>query len=404
MSIPVFTPLYTSYDGTGTFTSKIFITIPLMASVALLFIQKHKSIITYYKNERWIYAILALVVISICNPYNFAKLASIAFAITMLSYVCFFKLVSNYITPAEVVKAVFASFMFLCVLQFILALLYPLMGVSFVTTLFQAGGEEWSTREGTRAGAIGVFVTPANLGLYTTIASTFFFATYLSNYRKTLSLILLFASAATIILTFSRTSYITLVFVLFIVFFIYRNSDKALFSIKTVFLGILPALLVVYWLIFYSPLSDVFLKTDADDMYQARLDHWLIGLEIFKRSPIIGVGVNTHVEYINHSISFVKEIHNKFLSSNPIHNTHIIIMAETGIIGFIAWIYFIFSSIIKAKKNLAINNNVIFSLTQIGLIITFVIYGFTDWAPLSNSTFPIFLLFNYFNNKYSVGL
>ncbi|MFD2147076.1 hypothetical protein [Mucilaginibacter antarcticus] len=146
MSIPVFTPLYTSYDGTGTFTSKIFITIPLMASVALLFIQKHKSIITYYKNERWIYAILALVVISICNPYNFAKLASIAFAITMLSYVCFFKLVSNYITPAEVVKAVFASFMFLCVLQFILALLYPLMGVSFVTTLFQAGGEEWSTR------------------------------------------------------------------------------------------------------------------------------------------------------------------------------------------------------------------------------------------------------------------
>ncbi|MFD2147077.1 O-antigen ligase family protein [Mucilaginibacter antarcticus] len=216
-------------------------------------------------------------------------------------------------------------------------------------------------KEGTRAGAIGVFVTPANLGLYTTIASTFFFATYLSNYRKTLSLILLFASAATIILTFSRTSYITLVFVLFIVFFIYRNSDKALFSIKTVFLGILPALLVVYWLIFYSPLSDVFLKTDADDMYQARLDHWLIGLEIFKRSPIIGVGVNTHVEYINHSISFVKEIHNKFLSSNPIHNTHIIIMAETGIIGFIAWIYFIFSSIIKAKRTW-LSTTMLFSL------------------------------------------
>jgi len=139
-------------------------------------------------------------------------------------------------------------------------------------------------------------------------------------------------------------------------------------------------------------------------MYQARLDHWLIGLEIFKESPIIGVGINTHVEFINHSISFVKQIHNSFLSSNPIHNTHIIIMAETGIIGFVCWIYFIFSSVVKAKENLSINNNVVFSLAQIGLIITFVIYGFTDWAPLSNSTFPIFLLFTYYSNKYSVGL
>jgi len=404
MAFPVFTPLYNSLDGTGTLTSKIYITIPLVASVILMLTRTNQSLLTYYKNERWVLVVLGLAVISICNPFNYAMLATVAFVVTLLSYVVFFKLMSNLLSPPEVVKAVFASFMFLCGLQLVLTILYPLLGMSFVTTLFQSGGEEWATREGTRAGAIGVFVTPANLGLFTTIASAFFYSTYLSGYRKALSLTLLLANAFTIILTYSRTSYITLVFVLFIMFFIYKNSDKPLFSLKSIFLGILPALLVVYWLVFYSPLSDVFLKTDADDMYQARLDHWLIGLEIFKESPIIGVGINTHVEFINHSISFVKQIHNSFLSSNPIHNTHIIIMAETGIIGFICWIYFIFSSVVKAKENLSINNNVVFSLAQIGLIITFVIYGFTDWAPLSNSTFPIFLLFTYYSNKYSVGL
>ncbi|MDB5011270.1 MAG: O-antigen ligase family protein, partial [Mucilaginibacter sp.] len=115
-------------------------------------------------------------------------------------------------------------------------------------------------------------------------------------------------------------------------------------------------------------------------------------------------GINTHVEFVNRIVSLYREIHNEFLTINPIHNTHIIILAETGILGFILWIFFILSSIVQAKKNLSVNNNVIFSLTMIGLLITYVIYGFTDWAPLSPSIFPIFLLFAFFSNKYSLRL
>ncbi|MDB5110848.1 MAG: O-antigen ligase family protein [Mucilaginibacter sp.] len=404
MSIPVLEPLYATGSATGTFTSKIFLTIPLMVSAFLLLTRKNKSVLNYSQNERWIYVILFLTLISLFNPHNFAIWSTIAFVIILLSYILFFKLMYNYLEPTEIIKVVFSSFMFLCALQFILALLYPLMGVSVVTTVFQAGGGEWATREGTRAGAIGVFVTPANLGLFTTIASAFFFATYLAGYKKLLSLGLLIINAVTIVLTFSRTSYITLVFVLFLMFFIYKNSKKPLFSFKSIIFGIAPALLVVYWLVFYSPLSGIFLKTDADEMYQARMDHWLIGLEIFKMSPVVGIGINTHVEFVNRIVSLYREIHNQFLTTNPIHNTHIIILAETGILGFILWIFFILSSIVQAKKNLSVNNNVIFSLTMIGLLITYVIYGFTDWAPLSPSIFPIFLLFAFFSNKYSLRL
>ncbi|MDB4925322.1 MAG: O-antigen ligase family protein [Mucilaginibacter sp.] len=402
MAIPLYVPMYIRDEGTGSFTSKIFLTIPLIVSIYLLIIKKNQGVFQFYKNEKWIYWVLLLILISICNPYNYAVLATVAFAIVFLSYILFFKLIYNYLGPADIVKGVFSSFMFLCILQFTLAILYPLLGVSFVTTIFQAGGEQWATRIGTRAGAIGVFVTPANLGLFTTIASGFFFASYLGNYQKKISLIFLFVNVITIILTYSRTSYITLVFVLFLMFFIYKNAKKPLFSFRSVLFGIVPALLVVYWIVFLSPLSAIFLKTDADQMYEARLDHWVMGMEIFKMSPIIGVGINTHVEFVNHAINLYKVVHNEFLTTNPIHNTHLIILTETGVIGFLFWVIFLVTSVVKAKQNIAVNNNVVFSLAQIGLIITLVIYGFTDWAPLSQSIFPIFLLFTFFSKKYSL--
>lgn len=402
ISIPVFSPTYLTESGTGTFTSKFFLTIPLIVSVFLLISRKNLNLFRFYRNDRWTLWILLLIVISLFNPLDFAKEATLAFGVYCFSYILFFRIISNLLTPVEIVEGVFLSLVFLCGLQFILAILYPLLGVSFVTTVFQAGGEQWATRVGTRPGAIGIFVTPANLGLFTTIVSGFFFATYLSGFKKKLSLFVLSANVITIILTYSRTSYITLVFVLFLMYFIYKNSTKPLFSFKSIVFGIAPALLFLYWLIYFSPFSSIFLKTDADDMYQARLDHWIIGMQIFKTSPVIGVGINSHVEYINHQVGLYKSIHNEFLTINPIHNTHIIILAETGLIGFTLWLVFLLSSVVKAKNNISINNNIVFSLTQIGLLITYVIYGFTDWAPLSLSTFPIFLLFTFFSNKFSL--
>lgn len=404
MSIPVFIPDYQTGSGTGTFTSKIFLMIPLVSSIILLLTKRNKNLHYIYKNEQWILWIFLLILISLINPYNHAIWATLAFALLFISYIIFFKLIYNSLNPIEVLNGIFTSFLFLCVLQFILAILFPLLNISFVTTIFQTGGEDWATRNGTRLGAIGVFVTPANLGLFTTIASGFFLATFLDSFKKRNSLILLIINSITIFLTYSRTSYITLVFILFTIFYIHKNPKKPLFSLKSLFLGIAPAILFLYWLVFFSPLSGTFLKTNADEMFQARLDHWLIGLEIFKSSPIIGVGINTHLEYINQTASLYKQIHNEFLTTNPIHSTHLIVLAETGIIGFLLWIIFLRFSVVQAKFNIANNNNVILSLTQIAIVVTYIIYGFTDWAPLSQSIFPMFLLFTFFSNKYSIKI
>lgn len=403
MSIPLFVPQYQTLVGTGSFTSKIFLMIPLIATVILLTKQKNRNLYQLYKNENWIFWILGLVVISVLNPFNFAKWGTIAFAVTFLSYIIYFRLIYNSLNPIQVLKGIFASFLFLCVLQFILSLMYPLMGMSFVTSIFQAGGEGWATRNGTRAGAIGVFVTPANLGLFTVLASGFFYATYLSGFNKRMSLALVIINSITIVLTYSRTSYITLVVILFTLFYIFKNAKKPLFSFKSLFLGFIPALIAICWLVFLSPFSETFLKTNADEMAQARFDHWVMGFDIFKASPVIGVGINSHLEYVTRTISLNKEIHNDFLTTNPIHNTHLIILVETGIVGLLLWVVFLVSLFNKAKWNIGQEINTALSLTQIALIMTYVIYGFTDWAPLSHSTFPIFLLFTYFNNKYSVS-
>ena len=346
--------------------------------------------------------ILILVAISFVNPINVARWGTVAFAVALLSYILFFRLIYNKLSPLQILNGIFASFLFLCTLNFCLAILYPLLGVSFVTTIFQAGGDMWATRNGTRAGAIGIFVTPANLGLFSVIASGFFFASYLNGFKKKLSLVMLIMVGLTIILTYSRTSYITLVVILIMLYYIFKNADKPLLSLKSFFLAVLPAIIVLYWLVFLSPFSATFLKTDADDMYQARLDHWNMGLDIFHRSPVIGVGINSHLEFVNRSPEMSKAIHNDFLTSNPIHNTHLIILAETGVIGFALWVIFIIMTLRQAKINIANNVNTILSLTQMALIIIYIIYGCTDWAPVSHSTFPLFLLFTFFFYKYSV--
>ncbi|UOE52381.1 O-antigen ligase family protein [Mucilaginibacter sp. SMC90] len=403
MSFPIYTPTYISVDGIGSFTGKIFLMLPLIASVALLLTQKNKNVTYWYKNERWVMWILLLIAISFINPFNVARWGTVAFAVTLISYILFFRLIYNKLNPLQILNGIFASFLLLCVLNFCLAILYPVLGVTFVTTIFQAGGDMWATRNGTRAGAIGVFVTPANLGLFSVIASGFFFACYLNGFKKKLSLMVLIVTGITIILTYSRTSYITLVVILITLFYIFKNAAKPLLSLKSFFLGVLPAAIVLYWLVFLSPFSATFLKTDANDMYQARLDHWTMGMDIFHRSPIIGVGINSHLEFVNRSPEMSKVIHNDFLTSNPIHNTHLIILAETGIVGFALWVIFILTTINRAKINVAQNVNTILSLSQIALIITYIIYGFTDWAPVSHSTFPIFLLFTFFFYKYSIS-
>jgi O-antigen ligase len=353
------------------------------------------------KYNKWIVIILSLVLISLFNPYNFAKNSTWIFAYFFISHILFFKLVTSALSKEEIIKGIFDGLLILCTIQIILAICFPVLGIKAVTDIFKEGASEWSTRLGTREGAVGIFSHPGHLALFTVFASAFFLGCYLTGYNQKHSLRIILLNAITIILTYSRTSYLAFFLVLAGIYYIFKNSNKKILSPVNILKYGLPILLFLYWIVFFSPLSHQFLESDVDDMYEARLIHWMWALDIFNTSPFIGVGINAHLTYIleNNSL-FDDGIIPQFFFDNPIHNIHLIILSELGLIGFIPWLIFLISSISKGKQQVSSKQNEIFSLAHIGIILTYLFYGLTGWAPFSQSVLPFMLFFTYLAFRY----
>ena len=390
---PIFEGSYKTVGGT--LGSTLNVTIPLLLLLILPFFNwKNKSSL---KLTNWFKIIVALVIISLINPFSSLKYTSLFFGIFLLVHLLFFIQIFKKLAYKEIILGFFDGFSILCVLQFILAICFPLLGISKVTTLFHPSASDWSTRMDTRVGAVGVFVHPGNLALFITIASTFFLGCYLSNYKKKICVLILGLNFITLILTFSRTSYLAFLVDLFLVYFIFTNAHNTIISINNLVKFIIPLCGLIIYVVFFSPLSTVFLNTDADDMFDARMLHYYMGYQAFLSSPIIGVGINSHLEYFHfHFHLFKAKIIDDFLWQNPIHNTHIIVLVETGIIGFVSWIAFIFRNISKSKQEIANNKSSILATAQIGLLIGISIYGMTGWAPFSSEILPFVLSISFF--------
>jgi O-antigen ligase len=282
-------------------------------------------------------------------------------------------------------------------MQLVLAICFPVLGIKEVTTLFHSYAGDNATRMDTRVGAVGVFVHPGNLALFTTITSTFFLSCYLNNYKKKISLIILGVNVITLILTYSRTAYLVFLIDIALVYFILKNGKKTIFTISNVLKFIIPLVGALIYLVFFSPLSANFLESDTNEMFDARLIHWFMGFQTFISSPIIGVGINTHLEYMFfHFDLFKGAVIDDFFWENPIHNIHLIVLVETGLIGFVFWVLFIFGNISKSKEDIANKRNEILSATQIGLLAGISIYGITGWAPFSASILPFVLMISFF--------
>lgn len=391
----------TNYDSSlayGSFGVTIAIYISFVIALFVFVALKwNKEKIRFHSKYNFITILTALTILSILNPYNVAAKASIIFAIFFGSHIALFYLFSRMLKRDEVVKGVYDGLMLLTICQLTLAICFPILNMTVVTKLFHEGSEVWASRGGGRVGAVGLFKHPGNLALFTIISSTFFLSCFLSKFRARLSLLLLGACIITVILTYSRTSYVALIVIIFSVYYIFKNSKKNIFSVANILRLIIPSALVLYWLIFLSPFSETFLKSDASSQVDNRLVHFYMAFRMFSESPIIGVGINSHLGYISQHFGIAQAFTaDDFYLHNPIHNSHLIVLAETGLLGFVLWIYFLFRSIIKAKNQIARKSNVIFSCTLIGIILGYIIYGMTGWAPMSPSIFSLLIFYVYF--------
>ena len=184
----------------------------------------------------------------------------------------------------------------------------------------QQTGVGWTGIElsqGTRIQYVGIFNDPNDLGLL--FVSCVPMAAFLSGRGGLMGLRRLFWLTVTgvlvygVYLTDSRGALLALLAVMGI----YIWQRKGLFVA-----GALGAMAVAVLLALPSRFSEI----DAEEeSAQGRVESWYEGLQMFQSHPVFGVGPDQYTDY------------------NPLtaHNSFVLILAETGIIGYTLWLAFV---------------------------------------------------------------
>ncbi len=174
---------------------------------------------------------------------------------------------------------------------------------------------------------------------------TVFLAIALSLYlykRKNIYIFCAFLFSLSIILTFSRSSYLALIAAVAIIGLIK--------SPRTIIVGA-----TLFALVFFaSPKARdrVGGAFALDETAQARLESWRSAFSIFRQNFVLGVGFNTY--------RYAQEKYGNFSFDNPLgghsgagsDSSFMLVLATTGILGFLAFLLFILSIIGQTKKNI----------------------------------------------------
>jgi O-antigen ligase len=357
-----------------------------------------KDVFTIKKNP-WLFIFLLFCVIAFFNPFNTLRLAFLVPLSIVLPLVVLLSIIKINIDKAQVLRGIYNGLLISVLIQLALSICYPVLGLKFAAEMFKGEDALLSSTRRDSMSAIGTFGHPGNLALYCLLCSVFFYSCMSHGYKKRLSKLLTFSCLFVILLTFSRTTYLGAIIV-FAAVYVIRNQKESIFSFKNIALSI-SVLGVILAILYFSPLSDLFLKSDAENQFDNRFSHFIIGYEIWSKSPWIGIGINSHVHYMTHVFNTqllrVTPIFN-FLISNPIHNIHIQILAECGLTGFIAWMYYFISRINMYSKHVntegAIDN--IFNLSFVGILIGYFIYGFFGWSPFNKEIYVLVIFIGFF--------
>lgn len=386
----------------GAFGSGISIEVTLIFSFLffLLGLKNIKTVNEDKKRRSWLYVFLLACVVSIFNPSNERNISVLVLVSILFQLFLFLKIVESNFSYREVMAGTFDGLIWASLLQLSLAICYPVLNLKVVTTLFR--GEDaaaWTNRREGYQSATGTFSHPGNLAMFSLFCLLFFLSSYFNKYKESVAKIFIAINLMIIVLTFSRTTYISVMAVIALLFVIHKRKT-ALFSFKNIALALAFFGLILF-LLYLTPLSDLFLKSDAELQFDNRFNHWILGFQIWESSKWIGVGLNSHVYYMSHAMGVTAlealPIFD-FLISNPIHNIHMIVLAETGIIGLILWVYFFISKMNLHSRYTNTGNPIqnVFNLTCVSILASIFIYGFFGWTPFSKEIYTLAIYMGYF--------
>lgn len=381
-----------------TFGLEIYLFFFVALSVYALLIQR-KLIVNRTGNIIAI-SFLLVFLFSYLNPANTIQLHTLLLFIRLFLFLGVFVLISQVFKRDIVFKGIFDGFAGLVFLQFVLAIAYPILGIKEVTNLFLDGAMHWAVEgRGGRNSAIGIFGHPGNLALFMTVCIAMFYSCFLHNINKRGALFFLGLSIVTLFLTLSRSGLLAIIISFPIMFIVYRKPDRSVFSLRNILIFVFGSSLLLLLIIALTPIGDYFHDDNFADMGSARMIHWVAGYEVFIRNPLLGVGLNTHLNYFAEQLPIL----DGFFARSPIHNIHIIILSEMGLLGLLFWFAFIVKSIKSSQRQLTLSPHrevSALNLTLIGVVTNYFIYGFFGWAPFANEQLSIFFLIYFFAYNY----
>lgn len=359
----------------------------------------HPSLKTKPKQNYKFFLILTIIeIISILNPINSLPYAGLPTFLRITQLFIFLHIISKYLSYQSALKGLYDGFKWAVGLQFIITTLFPVLHISYVSQLFRPEIASWAFRRD-MASALGTFMHPGALALFSCMSAIFFFACYLNKYKNKDAIVRLMMCIYIILFTYSRTSYLTIIGTLLFIYILCKNR-KGIRTSSIIYFCIGTATIVILFLT--TPLTDLFFKSDVDTQIENRELHFLLALASFKDSPIFGIGLNNHVNYL-HNILNTNNIGHviEFFITNPIHNSHLIILAETGLIGFSLWCYYFISRIFMGFKycigtNPSIN---IINLSFSGILLVYILYGMTGWSCFHREIYPFLIVVGFFTLK-----
>lgn len=399
-------PLYTIPDyPVGATISKIRIEFFLILNLILIFSQKNIIPFTGKTLLKTSIFIGLIGVISAYNPLNASPISSIGTSLELLLLVLFLNRIATTIPLKTIVNGIFWGLSSITIVELGLSICYPVLGIDEVVYLFRE-----ADIRGDRPGAVGTFTHPNVLGTFMAYTLTFFFACYKTEYNKKNSLIFCLITLTILFLTQSRSSLLGGIAGCIAIEYISRVKTTSIINYKKIFTIIIPVIAGLVFLILLTPLKDLFFSENSSNMLFARLLHWQIGLEIFEKSPFIGVGLNAHIPHAAASpttLALDEFLSQEFAENSPIHSSYIILLSELGMIFFSIIIILLFRTIFTSKKTIIQHNYnpfiQIIALFSTGIITSFLINGVADWSPLTlNSLCLLFTplyIYYYYKNK-----
>ena len=215
----------------------------------------------------------------------------------------------------------------------------------------------------------GTFPHPNVLAGYLVIAMTITISNLKAQISKIWKIISIFSIAVgtiSLILTMSRVAII--LWLIILSWYLFKKSRNFLNRVKFP-IGLF-VVLVFIGSIFLSPLRFRFLEINPNDQaFAVRKDLIISSVLMFKNNFFFGVGINN---FLVNLPSFQKpNIPSLYEYLQPVHNVYFLILAQTGLVGFIYFLYFIVKTIKQTLKNKFPISNFQFQILAVVLILGF---------------------------------